>query len=346
MLILHTADLHLTSKDPSRLQTLDWIINKTNEIKVDCLVIAGDLFDSDTEGTILRTEVRKIFERSRSKIFLLPGNHDLESYGLNYDYGKNTQQLINKPFELFYFNHIKFLAIPFQPKKFSECIMELSENPDVIIAHGTLYDLSILPVLNQEDTEYMPIYPGEIENLCRCILLGHIHSTYIDLNYKKTKVLYSGAPIALNTKCRSPRKVVLVDIDEKRLDITPIDIDFAPYWQELNYFVFPGNEEKILNRIEIEIKDLSEKNILPEINIRGYITGSENEFIDKMNKIIEKFEGSFKTISLNCNDIHSWDRLLKNAFVQKFVERTSNLNDELRMKILELTLPYMDEVLK
>jgi hypothetical protein len=138
----------------------------------------------------------------------------------------------------------------------------------------------------------------------------------------------------------------LVDIDEKRLDITPIDIDFAPYWQELNYFVFPGNEEKILNRIEIEIKDLSEKNILPEINIRGYITGSENEFIDKINKIIEKFEGSFKTISLNCNDIHSWDRLLKNAFVQKFVERTSNLNDELRMKILELTLPYMDEVLK
>ncbi|MGB9719929.1 MAG: metallophosphoesterase family protein [bacterium] len=346
MLILHTADLHLTSKDPSRLQILEWIINKTKEIKTDCLIIAGDLFDSDTEGTVLRSEVRRIFEKSKAKIFLVPGNHDAESYGPNYDYGKNIEQLIKEPFEYFVFNNIRFLAIPFQPKRFSECIMDFSEDADIIIAHGTLYDLSILPVLNQEILEYMPIYPGEIENLSRCILLGHIHSAYIDLRYKKTRVIYGGAPIALNSKCRTSRRIVLVDIDEKKLDITPIDIDIAPYWQELNYFVFPGNEEKVVNRIEKEISDLSEKNILPEINIKGYIAGSENEFIDKINQIIKRFEVGFKDIALNCNNIHSWDRLLKNNFVQRFIERTSHLDDELRMKILELTLPYMDEVLK
>lgn len=346
MLILHTADLHLTSKDPSRLKVLEWIIDKGNKEKVDLLVIAGDLFDANTEATILRTEVRKIFEKSQAKIILLPGNHDAESYGLNYDYGQNIQQIVNKPFEIFNIGSIKFLAVPFQPAKFSECIMDLSEDVDIVIAHGTIYDLSILPILSEEDIEYMPIYPAEIENLCRCVLMGHIHSQYLNLNYIKTKAVYSGAPIALNTKCRLSRKIVLIKINEKELDISPLEVDIAPYWQEMNYFVFPGNEETIIKRIEQEIKELSNKNILPDININGYIHGSEVEFKESINQLIENFKDSFKDISLNCDNIRSWDRLLKNPFVQKFIERTSQLEDRLRMKILELTFPHLDDIVK
>ena len=346
MLILHTADLHLTSKDPSRLQTLDWIINKTNEIKADCLVVAGDLFDSDTEGTILRTEVRKIFEKSKSKIFLLPGNHDLESYGSNYDYGKNTQQLINKPFEIFFCNNIKFLAIPFQPKKFSECIMDLSEDVDIIIAHGTLYDLSILPVLNVEDIEYMPIYPADLKNHCRIALLGHIHSTYLELDYDTLKIIYSGTPIALNTKCRTPRKISLIEINKKNIVVNSIEVEIAQYWKELNYFVFPGNEEKVLNQIEQELSDFAGKNILPNITVQGFIAGNEIEFKKEIAKIKEKYQREFIEIALDCDEIQSWDRVLKNPFVRRFIERTQHLPDALRMKIFELTFPHFAEMIR
>lgn len=346
MLILHTADLHLTSKDPSRLKVLEWIIDKGNEKKVELVIIAGDLFDSDAEASILRTEARKIFERSQVRVLLLPGNHDAESYGLNYDYGQTIKQLIKKPFEIFEIKNIKIIGVPYQKAKFSECIMDLPGDIDMLVLHGTLYDLSILPILNIEDAEYMPIYPAEIENLCRCVLLGHIHSTYIDLNYDKTRVVYSGAPIALNTKCRSPRKVVLIEIDEQKFNITPLEIDIAPYWQEMNYFVFPGNEELIINKIEAELRELSAKKILPAININGYIHSSEVEFKERINQIIEKFKSNFQDISFKCDDIRSWDRLLKNHFVQRFIEKTSKLEDKLRMKILELTFPHLDDILK
>lgn len=347
MLILHTADLHLSSKDPFRIKVLDWIMDKAKEYKTDYIVIAGDLFDSDTDATQLRPQVKKIFEKTQAGILIIPGNHDSESYGSNYDYGKNVKQLFKKPFEQFSINNIKFLALPFQSKKFSECIADFSEDIDVLIAHGTIYDLSILPILNQEDVEYMPIYPAEIEKLCRCALLGHIHSKYIELDYKKAKVIYPGAPIGLSIKCREPRKVGLININDKEIEITPLNIEIAPYWQELDYFVFPGNEQTIINRLIQDIKKLSDKNILLGINIYGYIAGNENEFKTEVQQVIEEFKGSFKSPPLlNCDKISSWDQFLKIPFVNKFVEKTSGLEDELRMKILELTFPYIEDIIK
>ncbi len=344
MLILHTADLHLTSKEPSRLKVLEWIIDRANAYKVDCIIIAGDLFDSDTEGTILRSEVGKIFERSSSKLFLLPGNHDVESYGINYDYGENVHKCTKRPFEQFSIKDITFVAVPFQPAKFSECVIDLSENPDVFIAHGTLYDLSILPVLNVEDVEYMPIYPPDLKNHCRVALLGHIHSAYLELDYDTTKIVYSGAPIALNTKCRTPRMISFIEIDKKKIVVNSIEVEIAQFWKELNYFIFPGNEEKILNQIKQELNGFEGENILPSINVQGFIAGNEGEFKKEIAKIKEKYLKKFTTINLDCNDIQSWDRVLKNPFVRKFVERTQHLPDELRKKIFQLIFPHFAEM--
>lgn len=347
MLILHTADLHLSNKDPLRTKILDWIVDKANEYKIDFIVIAGDLFDSDTDATLLRSEVKKIFEKTQAEILVIPGNHDSESYGSNYDYGHNIRQLFKKPFEQFRISGIKFLAIPFQSKKFSECVLDLSESVDVLITHGTIYDISILPVLNQEDVEYMPIYPLELENLCRCALLGHLHSQYIELNYKKVKVIYSGAPIALSTKCREPRKITLVNISEKGIEAKTVDIEIAPYWQKLDYFVFPHNETSIISKLTQDITELSSKNILLEISIHGYIAGSEGEFKAQIQQVIEKFKDSFKTMPLlNCDKISSWDQFLKIPFVNKFLEKTAGLDDGLRTKILELTFPYIEDIIK
>jgi len=334
----------LTSKEPSRLKVLEWIMEKAKDYKVDSIIIAGDLFDSDTEATILRSEVRKIFEKSSSKLFLLPGNHDVESYGINYDYGENVRKIMKRPFEQFTIEDISFVGVPFQSQKFSDCVTDLSEKTDVIIAHGTLYDLSILPVLNVEDIEYMPIYPGDLKNLCRIALLGHIHSAHLELEYETTRVIYSGAPIALNTKCRTPRKISLIEINKKKIVVNSIEVEIAPFWKELNYFVFPGNEEKVLNQIEQELNGFAGKNILPSITVKGFIAGNEGEFKKEIGRIKEKHLKEFTIINLDCNDIQSWDRVLKNPFVRKFVERTQNLPDELRMKIFHLIFPHFDEM--
>jgi len=346
MLILHTADLHLTSKEPSRLKVLEWLVNKVNRKKIDYIVIAGDLFDSNTDATILRPDVKKIFEKTKAEILIIPGNHDAESYGSNYDYGKNVRQILKKPYESLTVDDVKILAIPFQNTELSECIIDLSNNFDILIAHGTLYDLSILPILNDEDIEYMPIYPVDLENLCRCALLGHIHSSYIELNYKNIRAIYSGSPIALNTKCRTPRKIAIVRIDNKTIEIMPEEIEISPHWQNIEYFVFPGNEDKIISCIETEITKLINKNALLQIIVKGYISQSENEFKQRLNSLSEKNLPMFGSIIVDFDAIHSWDRVLKNPIVAKFVEKTSELPDELRMKIFEITFPHFSDFIK
>ncbi len=344
MLILHTADLHLKQKEPSRFKILEWILNKANTTQVDAVVIAGDLFDSDTDANILRHEVRKIFERTNAEIILLPGNHDAEAYSVNYDYGKNVHQLIQKPFTHFTIKNIDFVAIPFQPVKLSECTLDLDKRVDILIAHGTLYDFSIVSQLREEDVEYMPIYPDDLENLCRCALLGHIHSSFIDKNYDKTRVLYAGAPVALSKKCHSPRKVILIEMDKHQLNTTIIDVEISPYYVNLTYFVFPGSEEKVISNVDEALRNISDKNVLPSINICGYIAESETEFKKRLTAVTEKYQSNIGEILIEMDNIKYWEGLMKNSFVQRFVEKTAGLSDEVRLKIFELIFPHFSEI--
>ncbi len=346
MLILHTADLHLKDKEPARLKILEWIVARANDKQVDAVVIAGDLFDSEADANVLRPETKKIFERTKAEILVLPGNHDANSYNLNYDYGRNVRQLIQKPFTHFTIGKTVFVAIPFQHMKLSECLTALNTGADILIAHGTLYDLSIVRILREEDVQYMPIYPNDLENLCRVALLGHIHSSFLEMNYNKTKVLYPGAPVALSTKCRTPRRLFLIRMEGKRIETTTMDIEISPYYRDLDYFVFPGNEVIIANNINETLQNISSENVLPHIRVRGYIAENENEFKQKLMAIKQKYDSNFSNIIMEVDNIHSWDRLLKNPFVHRCVEKTVGLSDEVRMKVFELVFPHFSDIVK
>ena len=346
MKFLHTADLHLKKGEEERIEILKWLIKKADELKADIFIIAGDLFESDTDATILRPELRKNFETTDIKFLIIPGNHDTQSFSQDYDYGENVIQLIQKPFEIIELDELKICAVPYQNKKFSEYIRDIPSDIDILIAHGTLYDQSfIFSMLDDKETEYMPIYPENLENLARYVALGHLHSRNIEKDYKGTKAIYPGSPIALDTKCIGERYFYLVNIDEKEIKVDSIKIEISPYWVEKEYFIFPGIEEKTVKQIESYLYEIDNSNIMPNITIKGFIGEKDRDFEKEIDAMNNKFKNKFRNLRINPN-IQSWDIIIQNRMVKNFVEKTAELDNTLRMKIFEITFPVFSEALK
>ncbi len=345
MKILHTADLHLKEGEPQRLEILKWLIQKGRELKIDAFLIAGDLFDSDNDATILRPAVRRIFEPGPFKILIIPGNHDTISYSSNYDYGQNTIQLTQTPFEIIELAGLNIAGVPYQNKKFSECVINLPRNIDILIIHGTLYDTSfIFSMISDLETAYMPIYPTNLENIAHYVALGHIHSHTFSSTYQNTQVVYPGSPIALDTKCIGKRFTYYIDIDRAKLNIKPLEVENAPYWEEREFFVFPGIEEKILKDIDEYLSAGATRNIMYNIYLKGFIAESDKIFNNSVNHLKEKYAKKFLDLRLTLDNIQSWDKIMQNPLAKKFIERTEGLNNELRKKIFEITLPIFGEI--
>lgn len=345
MKILHTADLHLLRDDEKRMDVLKWLIKKTNELRVNYLIIAGDLFESDTEAVILRQRVKKNFEISNAEIILLPGNHDPNSFAIDYDYGRNVHQLIEKPFSILTAGNLKFCAIPYQDMQFADCIKNLPCGIDILIAHGLVFDKTFIYALHDEKVQTMSIYPAHLENIARYVALGHIHSQMYKTEYKETKVVYPGSPIALNTKCQKERVVMEIDIDESNLTAEPLLVDISPFYKRLEYFVYPGTEERFFINLAEDIQRLN-KRVMPEIIVNGFIGKDERSFSQNLKEIEKKYAPQFSDFRITIEKLTNWGEVIKNPLIKRFVEKTEGLNDELRMEIFEISLPVFSELLK
>lgn len=346
MKFCHTADLHLKKEKEKRINVLNWLINKADEINTDYFIIAGDLFDSDTDAALLRPKLKKLFESTRTQFLVIPGNHDAKSFSHDYDYGSNVMQLVKTPFEIIECEDITICGVPYQNTKFSECIKELPRDVDILITHGTLYDESfIYTLLDDEETKYMPIFPANLENRARYIALGHLHSRCIDKNYEKTRVVYPGSPIALDTKCSEERLFSLITIDKKQFTVDFIPVKDSPYWLTKEFFVFPGNEEQKMRELAAFLASVDETIVMPNLIINGYIAQKDREFQQHIDELEQKFQQKFVDIHI-ANNVQSWDAIIENRLVQNFVKKTQSLDDVLRRKIHEIVFPIFSDALK
>lgn len=97
MRVLHAADLHLDSafagladekaalfRQESR-DTLRRMVDWGNDHAADVMLLAGDLFDSDSLFSQTARTLALALARFRGKVFLAPGNHDFYAAGGCYD---------------------------------------------------------------------------------------------------------------------------------------------------------------------------------------------------------------------------------------------------------------------
>jgi len=343
---LHTADFHLKEDDPSRLKILSWIVNKAKELLCDALFITGDLFDSDGQAHILRGKVREIFTSARDlPIFLLPGNHDANSYSKETFYGDNCTLLYQKPFQIIPFKDVEIIGAPFQGEiPFSKCLRDAELNPEksIVLVHGTLYDERFSRVYAElgEEARYMPIYPWDIENKVLCLALGHYHSHFFPLTYGKTQVFYPGSPLVTSRRCVGKRCAVLILTEGGKVRIEPVFIDPSPYWENLEWIVFPGKEEEKLEGIEEEVKRKKNEKLMLWGEIKGFLAIGEKDFQRKVKEIEERYRKEFKELVLNTEGVNYWGSLLENRSIARFLELLEEdpAKEALKQRTLEITL--------
>lgn len=85
MRIIHTADWHLgqffynKSRAPEHQAFLDWLLARTEEHKVDALIVAGDLFDTGTPPSYARELFNRFvvaLQPTGCQLVIVAGNHD------------------------------------------------------------------------------------------------------------------------------------------------------------------------------------------------------------------------------------------------------------------------------
>ncbi|HEX7318838.1 MAG TPA: metallophosphoesterase [bacterium] len=352
MKVLHTADLHLKEGEEDRQGILKDLVQKANEVKAGAFIIAGDLFESDKDAAILRSKVKSIFDQCRAPVIIIPGNHDPGSFGPDYDYGRNVIQAYKRPVTIFEIGPLKVAAIPYHEVDFTECVKDLPRNIDILVAHGTVYDQSfIFAFLDEEEEEgktYMPMMPSNLAGICRYCALGHLHTRSIRVQYQNTHVAYPGSPVALSTKCDTERAVVLVDIDTDKsaVRVELLKLGHVPFWQHREFFIFPGYEQKVLTDLHDYMGGLDRSKIMPDIEIKGFISSGGREFNLTLEEINREMDSAFYRHKLQYGRIQSWDRVIEHGMVKRFVDKTRDLDDELRFKVFELVFPIFSDAIK
>lgn len=346
MRILQTADFHLKPGTPERIDILESLISQASENNCDAMIICGDLFEDKISANKLRPDIRMLFETySQLKIYLLPGNHDVDVYSQGYSYGKNVE-LINKwPFKFKECDGWFIVMIPYVSEgSFKQALHKVNFPPQktIIFSHGTLYDERFSFIYEDlgDFAKYMPIYSWNIENKARYIGLGHFHSKMIKTKFKDTIVTYTGAPVAVGSKCIGERKYFRIELNQNgELEVDKCSIKNSYYWKEVDIHISPGKEKKALEEIRNSLDKLKDTNVMLNLKLTGFISYQEEDFILSLEGLRNEYGSFFNNIKIE-NLTSNWGEMILNPAIKNFIHSLENysVEEKVKDKALEFAL--------
>jgi len=275
--IVHLSDLHLGKRlnEFSLLEDQRYILNEIIKIiddsQVDCVIIAGDVYDK----SIPPVEAVEIFDnfltclaRRKLHVLIISGNHDsaermtfgaklMTASGIHFApvyKGKTEQVILEDKYGKINFYLLPFVKPsvirPFFPEEkietYTDAIRLIVKNMNVdksqrnvIVAHQF--------VTGAERCESEEICVGGSENVDASVFddfdyvaLGHIHGSQKIL---KETVRYCGSPLKYSfSECDHKKSIPIVEINEK----SNVKIDFAPLVPKLDLREIRGKYDEIM----------------------------------------------------------------------------------------------------
>lgn len=336
--LIHTADLHLSSEKLETINALDEILAIAKQKEVDFITIGGDLFDSPLEADKLRPLLREKFSNHDFDIIVIPGNHDIDVYQQDYNFGSNFQPMIGKPFQLQIKGDLNLVAIPYIEKISTDMLSEIQKQTkknktNILLIHCTL-DIGFCKsdFGDEKKVKYCPISKSELSRLnYDFILAGHFHkkSRIIDLS-ENSRFIYPGSPISLTNKEIEKRNVVFIDTSDNTASLIPLN---TFYYDKLHQTFYPGEEDKIIGEVIKWVLDRSKDNCYLEITLDGFIQISEKNLDTKLRKIekLTKINHNYKDIRI----------VLKNPLFQRFKKKLQEKNPD---NLHEIELVSIDAI--
>jgi len=346
MKILHTADIHLNELQGKRWEALEQILNLGKKEDINCLVIAGDLFDKSLNAVQLRMDIEKLFSNYDFPILILPGNHDLQAFKNDPYWGENVQvfQSLDQPIKI---QDVSFWGLPFQDLSERQIIRKLenlNKNLDkksashIFVYHGELVDTyysgqSSSAFGDEGEKRYLPMKLSYFKNLkFNYVLAGHFHSKFDIRKIAKNKFfVYPGSPVSITKKEVGPRKVNIFKVGKPpQGQIIP-----TAFYSEINYQLNPFESQKPVQEIKQKLKELP-KEAIPILSVKGFF---DEKQLGKSKKTLSK---ELKNLGAEYQ-IQDVSQIINDELFNEFSRHLKKTNVEDKKKVQELVIQAMME---
>lgn len=342
MRILHTADWHL-GKIVNEFSMLDLqeeylknLVQQTKDLKIDALIMAGDLYDRaipPKEAVSLANRVFTILTQEVGiPVLVIAGNHDSNErveYGSELLAGSNlyiegtTKETVRKV----KIKGVNFYLIPYDDHRNIRTILkddsirnpedalraqlvEIKENwePEainILLYHGFIINQSSSQTLEESDSE-RALSVGNIDFVSADLVedfdyvaLGHLHKAQ---KIKSESIRYSGSPLKYSKSEANHRKQnLLVEVTKAGVNVEPIEIN-------------PAKDLKVVRGSFDEIvKDSAEDYVFFELEDTEYV-------LDAMNRLRQRYP-----YAMGLEYIYSKEQEQNNVYHSKENLRENNL---------------------
>lgn len=190
-------------------------INALCDKGVDCIIIAGDLFDLPNPDIGSLLAAKAAFEAVNVPIFLLGGNHEWSQRQKlanihPFDLLQNVNTAYDSP-KQFQIGDKKIMMLPYKsltPEGFEFARLNKS---DILVAHG---------ILGGQEQIYC--IPEQIVTNYELVILGHVHTSSL-VKAGKTTILTPGSTMPPNTFQTTP-SVWIYNTDTHFIESVPLDV--------------------------------------------------------------------------------------------------------------------------
>ena len=330
MKIMHTADVHLSSHHPQRLQALRKVVELGRDEGIDLLLVAGDLFDDDQQARVLKGEVRDLFSNIPFKVVAIPGNHDQKAFAEESFYGTEFTALTAKPCSILDFPGWRLVGVPYGEVSFASLREDLTQaaapgKKNILMLHCSWS----LPFHTDEDyggedLRYLPVTEATLTGLgFDYILAGHFHSSYRQRILPcKAVFVYPGSPVSITAREQGRRAANF--IDDSCCKAMWLD---SLYYQTLEYFLDGTNTDIMLAQLEREIALHPDEYCTLTVRVKGYTQETESQLQAKLEQIL----ASRKNTTLESR-FHGVGEIFADPLYQRIRERIGQREDSQGME--------------
>jgi len=275
-----TADVHINSEKPERLENFTHILQSIEKSGITRLIVAGDLCDDESDAPILLDACLK--EHPGVEVLAIPGNHDY--FLANRLFSAPNIKVFEKP-QVSKIGGRSFLFLPYSDGETMGGIIEKSGlqadlEPDgwILVSHGDYGRIN--REASGHELGYFPLAGNDIDLFRpKKVILGHIHLP----GPVSETVVYTGSPWPLDINETGQRRILVLDTGTGHLE--PLPLTGTTVYARINCVIIPDGEEQqqleqqIARAIKKEKALYSGKNffekLVVRVKCRGYSTSRD-----------------------------------------------------------------------
>ncbi len=335
MKILVTADLHLSEEEPERLEVWSWILEQAEKRDVDALLIAGDLFESASDGSALNGEVQTTLEErlpNGCDVVMVAGNHDPNLGRLGWS---AVVHVLERGESVRLQGEEQNLRIHGLPYSRGEAATDLTdrfdlsgEETDWLLGHASYLSPAHRHIVQAiedhgEENECLLYEQDVVGTEFDRVILGHWHGQ-AQLG-EDPPVHYPGSPLPNSIREEGRRALLEFELEQGQTAVRPIPVDTPPgwYYRREEVLMLPGFEEEGITRLDTLLGE-GDSGCRLRVSVDGFVEGDITRIRDRLQDLSDEHRDNWnrlEIVDMNLQGAEGFDQPLVRRSLEALRQR-------------------------